>query len=184
MIKAPIPGADVVGGPAPDMLACLAAAFAPETLEDYHCEKCAKKVKAVISNKISRIPPITIVSLKRFTNTGMKVRGRINWDLDTLDFSPMMAFDRDPFGDPHRKVAPEYLTYAVIEHHGSTHGGHYRMYARQGEEWRLYDDSSVSTVHPEQVITADSYIALMMPRAYADAMNKVFEHVVKSVRPK
>ena len=183
MIKAPIPGAHVVGGPAPDMKACIDAAFAPESLDDYQCEKCAKKVKAVITNKISRVPPITMVSLKRFTNTGMKVRGRINWDLDSLDFSSWMAFDRDPFGDPHRKGGAEYITYAVIEHHGSTHGGHYRMYARQGDHWRQYDDSSVSDVHPEHVITADSYIALMMPKAYAGVMNKVFEHVVKSVRP-
>lgn len=184
MIKAPIPGADVVGGPAPTMEACLNAAFEKETLDDYHCDKCAKKVKATITNKISRLPPITMVSFKRFTNQGHKVRGRIGWDLDGLNFAPWMAFHRDPFGDPHRKVGnePVYQTYAVIEHHGSVHGGHYRMYGRQGDEWREYDDNSVAVVRPENVITADSYIALMMPKAYASSMNGVFEHCVKMLK--
>jgi ubiquitin C-terminal hydrolase len=184
MIKAPIPGADVVGGPAPTMPVCLDSAFAPESLDDYHCDKCNKKVKAIITNKISRIPPIAIVTLKRFTNRGHKVRGRIGWDLDALDFSPWMAFPRDPFNDAHRKNSdtPVYQTYAVIEHHGSANGGHYRMYARQGSEWLSYDDSSVSVAHPDTVISADSYIALMMPKAYASTMNRVFEHCVKTHR--
>ena len=184
MIKAPIPGADVVGGPAPTMARCLDYAHETETIDDYRCEKCAEKRTATIEHKISRLPPITIVSLKRFTNMGHKIRGKIGWDLDALNFAPWMAFHSDPFGDPHRKGAaePVYETFAVIEHHGSTHGGHYRMYARQCNTWHLYDDSSVSVVGPDSVITADSYIALMAPKHHVKTMNAVFAKCVTDLR--
>ena len=189
MIKAPIPGADKVGAPAPTMSRCLDAAFESETISDYACEKCATKTTAILQHKISRLPPVVILSLKRFTNTGLKVRGQIGWSLDEMDYSPWMAFRRDPFSDS--RDAPIYTTFAVIEHHGSTHGGHYRMYARDlptadsgsaASEWSEYDDSSVRTVAPEHVVTPDSYIALMVPKARADDMYEAMRGRISSAR--
>lgn len=160
MIKAPIPGGDKLGGPAPTMKECLNSAFESETIEDYSCDKCKTKSKAVITTKISRLPPIVILTLKRFTNAGQKVRGKIAWDINNLDFEPWMAFKRDPFTDTREHTS--YETYAVVEHHGSLHGGHYFMFARQQEQWVQYDDSSVTNVHPDIVVTPDSYIAFLV----------------------
>jgi ubiquitin C-terminal hydrolase len=180
MVKAPIPGADVVGGPAPTMKVCLDSAFESETIDDYACDNCKSKQRAVKSERISRLPPITIVSIKRFTNAGHKVRGLIPWDLDELDFRPWMAFDRSPFNDETSSV---YKTFAVIEHHGSTFGGHYRMYARDsGDTWNEYDDSSVTTVTPDRVITPDSYIALLMPVDAIGRMNHSMKTAVEAYR--
>lgn len=180
MLKAPIPGADVVGGPAPTLKACLDAAFESETIEDYACDACKSKQRAIKSERISRLPPITIVSIKRFTNAGHKVRGLIPWDLDALDFRPWTAFERSPFGD---ETSPIYKTFAVIEHHGSTFGGHYRMYARDAADvWNEYDDSSVTTVTPDRVITSDSYIALLMPSDSISRMNHEMSAAVEAYR--
>jgi len=170
MLKAPIPGADTAGSAIPTMDTCLNSAFAEEVIEDYSCETCKSKQKATIHNKISRLPPVTILTLKRFTNGGQKVRGRIPWDLESLDFAKWTAFRRDPFVEEDVDMVTEYKTFAVIEHQGSTRGGHYRMYARQGDAWNEYDDSSVRTVHPEHVVTADSYIAILLPKETAESM--------------
>jgi hypothetical protein len=106
-----------------------------------------------------------------------------------MDYSPWMAFHRDPFSDS--RDAPVYTTFAVIEHHGSTHGGHYRMYARDlptagsgsaASEWSEYDDSSVRTVAPEHVITPDSYIALMIPKAQAATMYGAMRSRISAAR--
>jgi ubiquitin C-terminal hydrolase len=180
MIKAPIPGADVVGGPAPTMSACLGSAFEPEKIDDYACDKCKKRVTATKTERISRLPPVTIVSIKRFTNSGHKVRGLIPWDLDALDFSPWRAFDRDPFTDT--RDPSVYSTFAVIEHHGSLNGGHYRMFARDGADWVCYDDSSVYVVPPDAVITADSYIALMSPKHAAAEMTRSMKDTITDLR--
>jgi ubiquitin C-terminal hydrolase len=181
MMKAPIPGADTAGSEVPTMNTCLNAAFAEEVIEDYSCETCKSKERATIHNKISHLPPVTIVTLKRFTNGGQKVRGRITWDLDSLDFSPWMAFQCDPLYET-TDVNTEYVTYAVVEHMGSTRGGHYRMYARQGDVWNAYDDSSVSLARPENVVTADSYIAILMPKNTAESMVKRNDQYIQKFR--
>jgi len=123
-----------------------------------------------------------ILSVKRFTNTGRKVRGRIPWDLDSLDFSPQMAFGRDPFTNT--RGAPIYETYAVIEHHGSTHGGHYIMFAKQDNMWYEYDDNSVSASAPERVVSPDSYILMLVPKAKASSMSEDFRSHILSFRAK
>ena len=180
MIKAPIPGANVVGGPAPTLSTCLDAAFTSEDIDDYHCDTCKQKGAATMSTRISRLPPTLILSIKRFTNENHKVRGRIAWDLENTDFTPWMAFPRDPFGD--NSALPVYESYAVIEHHGSSHGGHYRMYARQIDEWFEYDDSSVQPVTPDTVITADSYIVFMTLKRSVETQNKEFAGHIAAIR--
>jgi ubiquitin C-terminal hydrolase len=179
MLKAPIPGAETESV-VPSMNTCMNLAFADETLDDYNCEVCKSKQKAVIQNKISRLPPVTILTLKRFTNGGHKIRGRIGWDLDKIDFSKWMAFSRDPFTND--AAVTSYSTYAVIEHHGSSKGGHYRMYARQGDVWNEYDDSSMRRVTPDQVITADSYIAFLAPSNTYSDMVKYYDKLILKFR--
>lgn len=161
MLKAPIPGSETAGGAAPTLHECIAAAFDFEAIDDYACEKCKKHTRAIMSSRMSRFPQFLLVSLKRFTNRNQKVRGRIPWNLDTIDFEHVAAFNRDPFGNPN--YTTKYTTVAVVEHWGSSHGGHYFMYNRQGSNWYKYDDNSVSKVSPDEVVSEDSYIALMTP---------------------
>jgi ubiquitin C-terminal hydrolase len=186
MIKTPIPGGDVVGGPAPTLETCLKAAFEPESLEDYECTHCSEKMgrkvngKATITNRISHLPPIVILSVKRFTNDGNKVRGRLAWDLDSFDLSPVMAFTRNPFQEG--PVHTEYETFAVIEHHGSLHGGHYTMFAKQQESWYEYDDNTIADATPDRVVSADSYILFLLPKLAKSAMHQSFAESVRGLR--
>lgn len=174
----PIPGADVVGGPVPDMLQCLQSAFASETLDDYQCDNCHARRKACKTERISRLPPITILHLKRFTNNRQKVSGKVVWDLDSFRFDSVMAFRRDPFRDT--RVETEYETYAVIEHHGSFNGGHYTMFGKQENAWNEYDDASVTEATPDRVVSHNSYILFLMRKNQSDAMRKeCIEHIRK-----
>lgn len=136
VLKAPIPGADKVGAPAPTLRDCIAAAFASETLDDYTCEKCKKKGSARIEHSISRLPQYLILSLKRFTNTGAKVRARIAYDPCNISFSDWRAWN-----SLQAEGAAHYRVYATVEHLGTSHGGHYIMRARDGADWMVYDDS-------------------------------------------
>jgi ubiquitin carboxyl-terminal hydrolase 22/27/51 len=161
VLKAPIPGGSTPGAAAPNLDACIHDAFKSEELDDYSCDTCKTKTKAMIHNRISRFPPFLCLSLKRFTNNGLKVRCKIDWNLDNTDFSAVGAFDRDPFGGSPLNTI--YTTVAVVEHWGSLQGGHYRMYNRQGKHWYNYDDSSFSETSPADVVNADSYMMLMIP---------------------
>jgi hypothetical protein len=96
-----------------------------------------------------------------------------------MNFSDFCAFRRDPFTNSTND--PDYETFAVIEHLGGMRGGHYRMYARQGD-WYMYDDNSVHKVPMESVVTDDSYIACMIPRRHAEGMRAQMNDRIRSVR--
>ena len=134
VLKLPIPGADKQGSPAPSFSECLAAAVADETLDDYACSTCKTKGPAQISHAISRFPKHMIVSLKRFTNTGSKVRARIPYDPNMINMEAYRAW-------PAIQGATKYRVMSTVEHMGGSRGGHYCMRTREPSgSWLVYDD--------------------------------------------
>lgn len=178
MLKLPLP--EQTGSAPVTLQSCLDAAFASETIDGYDCDVCTSKQSATITTRISRLPPITILSFKRFTNHGTKIHTPVQWDLDATNFESVMAFKRDPFVRS-RILAPVYETYAVVEHMGILHGGHYRMYARQCGAWNAYDDTSVYNVTPEMA-KSNSYIVCMMPKQHSQTMNATLKDAIQSLR--
>jgi hypothetical protein len=157
---------------------CLAHNFASENIDEYNCEKCKSKQKAIRTHAISKTPNVMIITLKRFTNFGAKVRGRVDWDLNNVDLAPLLAFS-SPFGDG----APQYETYAVVEHHGSMGGGHYIMYGRGADDiWFEYDDSRVKRVQTDYVISADSYVIFMARKGtYNEFVKTELQSIITNV---
>lgn len=151
--KLPIPGSEKAGAPAPTLQDCLRAAVAGETIEGYACEGCNKRTDAAMTHTLSRFPQYMIVSLKRFTNQGAKVRARIPYDADRVDLGEFRAW-------PSIHGKQTYRVIATIEHLGSSRGGHYVMRAREGREWLLYDDASVSSV-PNGDAGPDTYVLVL-----------------------
>jgi ubiquitin C-terminal hydrolase len=164
ILKVPIPGGDVAGAEVPTFTACMDAAFAPETVSNYACDTCKSPQAAVLTTRISKLPNILLLSFKRFTNAGQKIRGQIDWDLDALSLAPWMAFRRCPFKDG--AVTPAVTTFrteAVIEHHGSARSGHYRMFRRCDSAWFQCDDESVRPAAVGSVVSPDSYVIFAHP---------------------
>lgn len=137
VLKLPIPNADKAGSPAPSLQECIAAAFASETLEGYQCDSCKERGKVRNENHISHFPRHMILGLKRYTNTGAKVRARIPYDENLVDFSEWVTW-------PSMQKSSQYRIYAVIDQWGSSRGGHYNMRVRSTSDWLLYDDTSCS----------------------------------------
>lgn len=141
VLKLPIPNAEKAGAPAPTLQECLSAAFVSETIDDYACDGCKKKGAARMDHAISRYPSHLILSLKRFTNTGAKVRARIPYDENAIDLTEWRAWST-------LQSTARYRVVSTIEHMGSSRGGHYCMRSRGSsssgsDSWHVYDDSSV-----------------------------------------
>jgi len=182
MLKVPLPGGDMphrtaVGATLTD---CLNLGFADESLDDYQCDACKTKGKAIIRNRISRLPDTIILTLKRFTNKMQKVAGKVAWDIEQLDFRPWMAFKGDPFNKVY--MPPIYETTAIIEQQGSFHGGHYRMYAKQEEQWYEYDDNTIRNVPGETAMGCDAYIAFLTRKNKVEPMNQMMLGQIRSLR--
>jgi ubiquitin C-terminal hydrolase len=166
MMKVPIPGGDVGGGDVPSFAACMDVAHKPEEIEAYECDGCKKRQTATMTTRISKLPNILILVFKRFNNRGMKVRAEIDWGLDAMNLAPWLAFRRCPFTDA--PMRPNYRTFAVIEHHGSTRGGHYRMFGRTGSlaaaGWTEIDDDGIRRLPDAAgIVSPDSYVILASP---------------------
>ena len=156
VFKLPIPGAERAGAPAPTLQECLRAALAAEMLEDYACDGCKKKGAARMTHAVSRFPSHLILSLKRFTNAGAKVRARIPYDENNVDLGEWRAW---PSLQPAHTV--RYRVMSMIEHMGSSHGGHYYMRAREGPSWMTYDDASVSPAENGGAAGPDTYVLFL-----------------------
>jgi ubiquitin C-terminal hydrolase len=155
VFKVPIPGAEKAGAPAPTLQACIAAALETETLDDYTCDTCKKKGVARIDHSISRFPSHMVLCLKRFTNTGAKVRARIPYDPDEVDMSEWLAW---PTLQPARDA--RYRVYATIEHMGSSRFGHYVSRTRS-DSWLLYDDARCATSPVGGAAGPDTYVLFL-----------------------
>lgn len=133
-----IPGAQTAGSKAPTLDDCLSASFGgDEVIEDYTCDGCKSKGGTHKQVLISRFPEQLILSLKRFTNTGSKVQGRIAYDPDLVDLGAAATFFCE---------GPRYRVMSTVEHLGSSQGGHYCMRHRDSSsssQWTVFDDTHV-----------------------------------------
>ena len=182
MLKVPLPGGDMPNRTTINatITDCLNLAFADESLDDYQCDVCKTKGKATIRNRISRVPDVIILNFKRFTNTMQKIAGKVTWDIKQFDFRPWMAFKGDPFNKLY--VPPIYETTALIEQQGSFRGGHYRMYAKQEEQWYEYDDNVIQNVPGETATNCDTYIAFLTRKNRIETMNEDMKHYIQLLR--
>ncbi|KAA0707022.1 Ubiquitin carboxyl-terminal hydrolase 19 [Triplophysa tibetana] len=148
---------------------CLNLFTKPEVLapeEAWYCPKCQQHREASKQLLLWRLPNVLIIQLKRFSFRSFIWRDKIN---DMVDF-PVRNFDLSKFCIGHKEdmqQPPVYDLYAVINHYGGMIGGHYTAYARLPSDknsqrsdvgWRLFDDSTVTTVEESQVVTRYAYV--------------------------
>lgn len=127
---------------------CLDKFFASDTLTgDSKWESpSAGKVDAVKGARIWRLPEVLILSMKRFTMMGAKVRTRISYPLTGLDMSSYCTGMAADEGDS------IYDLVGVVIHMGMLYGGHYISLARNpGGEWIVMNDVQVGLVDSAKV---------------------------------
>jgi len=161
MLKAPIP-TDSDSRASVSLKTCIDTAFAKETLEDYKCDRCGRTGPAELQGSISRLPPTLILVLKRFDNRNAKINRLVDVDIESTDMSPWVAFP-----GVLKKIAPVYKTFAIVEHHGSSRGGHYVSYAKHNEKWINYDDTSMNEASQKNLVNEGSYIFFMTRKPYS-----------------
>ncbi|XP_030589090.1 ubiquitin carboxyl-terminal hydrolase 43a [Archocentrus centrarchus] len=157
----------------------------------WKCPHCKQLQQGMVKMSLWTLPDILILHLKRFRQVGErrnKLSTLVRFPLTGLDMAPhvvkrsqsMKNLNLGPStpswkqhsGQPHQSadmILPhEYLydLYAVCNHHGGMHGGHYTAYCRNSVDgqWYSYDDSSVDLVQEEEVCTRGAYILFYQRR--------------------
>jgi ubiquitin carboxyl-terminal hydrolase 22/27/51 len=159
-----------------DLTECLDRFTSPELLpaSDYRCKECESQQSATKKLALSRLPPVLPIHLKRFSHsktssTSVKLDVKVHFP-NTLDLQPYISRPRAKNsngskngggGDAETKGAsprPIYELSSVIVHKGKMDSGHYVSYAREGDEWFLFDDSKVVLVEEKEVLGAEAYM--------------------------
>ncbi|XP_067230187.1 ubiquitin carboxyl-terminal hydrolase 43a [Chanodichthys erythropterus] len=143
----------------------------------WKCPHCKQMQQGMVKMSLWTLPDILILHLKRFRQVG-KRRNK----LSTLIRFPVSALDMTPHvvkrSQSMKNLAPLpstwkhgdtdflYDLYAVCNHHGGMHGGHYTAYCRNSVDghWYSYDDSSVELVPEEELCTRGAYILFYQRR--------------------
>lgn len=119
---------------------CISNYFVPEQLADYSCDECKQKGGIVRQTLLNESPKTIVLSLKKYHQNGKKI---------LIKFP--MEFTMN---------GKDYILMGVVNHYGNLGGGHYTAYARNSlaEPWMHYNDTSVSPINGESVVSANAYM--------------------------
>ncbi|KAK3183017.1 hypothetical protein Dsin_030303 [Dipteronia sinensis] len=131
-----------------------------EKIEDsetkFTCENCKEVVSVEKQLMLDRAPSVAAFHLKRFKTDGssiVKIDKHVEFPLE-LDLQPYTSDDENS------DVESKYQLYAIVEHTGySPTYGHYFSYIRSSPgTWHRLNDSRVTRVQEEFVLSQDAYI--------------------------
>ncbi|NWR80632.1 UBP43 hydrolase, partial [Centropus unirufus] len=141
----------------------------------WQCPHCKVPQQGTVKLSLWTLPDILIIHLKRFGQAaarGHKLSTLVRFPLRGLDLGPHMA-QRGPAGGrwapQHPQSCPHdalYDLYAICNHHGGLHGGHYTASCRNALDghWYSYDDSHVRRVQESELSTRSAYILFYQRR--------------------
>jgi uncharacterized UBP type Zn finger protein len=140
---------------------CLEHFRLTERLEknnEWYCKDCKKHQQAYKKLELFFTPKLLILHLKRFEYSSM---GRYRTWAEKIDFN--IDFPIDNLDLSSHTIGPDstkaiYDLYAVSQHYGSTGGGHYTAVAKNFDKWYGFNDSSVSPINENSIVSSASYL--------------------------
>jgi ubiquitin C-terminal hydrolase len=132
---------------------CLSV-YARDTKAEVRCEHCAAKanVEVTISMQVKKFPKVLMVVIKRFSYSIRPSK------IDSLVFMPM---ELNFSGEAYDLVS-------FLSHSGKISSGHYRAYAKRGDRWVCFSDSSCVEVPLAAIQHIKAYVAFYQRRSLSD----------------
>eukprot|EP00792_Barthelona_sp_PAP020_P004064 TRINITY_DN1861_c0_g1_i1.p1 TRINITY_DN1861_c0_g1~~TRINITY_DN1861_c0_g1_i1.p1 ORF type:complete len:855 (-),score=205.54 TRINITY_DN1861_c0_g1_i1:10-2541(-) len=121
----------------------------------WFCPKCREHVQAFVSTEFFTLPKVLIIHLKRFTKHFSKNSTFIDFPIEELDMEPYVSERAQNLNMNYK-----YELYGVIQHHGSTAGGHYVAAAKNSinNKWYDFNDSSTSFASKNDIVSDSAYV--------------------------
>ena len=96
-----------------------------------------------------KFPTILIIHFKRFNNSGNKINNLIEYPIDNLDLRKYcVGYDKN------KSI---FSLFGVCNHIGSINSGHYFSYCKQQDNWYNYDDTNITKLKEEELVTKNAY---------------------------
>ncbi|XP_067238593.1 ubiquitin carboxyl-terminal hydrolase 31 isoform X2 [Chanodichthys erythropterus] len=149
----------------------------------WRCPHCRQLQQGRIKLSLWTLPDVLILHLKRFRQEGdrrVKMQNMVRFPLIGMDMAPHVVKRsqsswslpshwspwRRPYGLGRNPDDYLYDLYAVCNHHGNMHGGHYTAYCKNSidGQWYCFDDSEVQPIADEDVCQQTAYILFYQRR--------------------
>ncbi|CAN8206855.1 unnamed protein product, partial [Coccothraustes coccothraustes] len=146
-LSLPIPKKSFAGGKV-SLHDCFSLFTKEEELDSENapvCDKCRQRTRSTKKLTIQRFPRILVLHLNRFSTTRYSIKKCSVF----VDF-PLQQLNLREFASE-KAGSPVYSLYALCNHSGSVHYGHYTAFCRDPAGWRVYNDSRVSPISENQV---------------------------------
>ncbi|PCH36402.1 cysteine proteinase [Wolfiporia cocos MD-104 SS10] len=153
---------------------CLDAFVKEEVMEKsdaWNCPYCKTLRKATKNLSLSRLPPVLMIHLKRFSSKGHftdKIESFVDYPLKGLELTNYMppplppgvsGGQQMPRDDPRAQIPPyRYDLYGVTNHFGTLSSGHYTAFIASRGGWLYCDDSRISKADPKDVVGKPAYM--------------------------
>ena len=151
---------------------CLDKFIGEEKIEDYHCEKCNKKITHIKKVSIDKLPNILILHLQRIAfNYDTFLMEKIN---DEVTFEKKLNIKKYTVDKNNKNVDKENYEYefiGVIIHSGTAQYGHYysvilNQEKKNENKWYKFNDTSVSESSYDNLKRDIEYNKDYSPSAY------------------
>ncbi|KAM9393477.1 ubiquitin carboxyl-terminal hydrolase 31 [Pholidichthys leucotaenia] len=149
----------------------------------WRCPHCRQLQQGRIKLSLWTLPDVLILHLKRFRQDGdrrLKMQNLVRFPLMGMDMAPHVVKRsqsswslpshwspwRRPYGLGRNPDDYLYDLYAVCNHHGNMHGGHYTAYCKNSidGQWYCFDDSEVTMIADDDVCQQTAYILFYQRR--------------------
>ncbi|KAK0135111.1 Ubiquitin carboxyl-terminal hydrolase 31 [Merluccius polli] len=149
----------------------------------WRCPHCKQLQQGRIKLSLWTLPDVLILHLKRFRQEGdrrVKMQNMVRFPLLGMDMAPHVVKRsqsswslpshwspwRRPYGLGRNPDDYLYDLYAVCNHHGNMHGGHYTAHCKNSidGQWYCFDDSEVQPMADDDVCHQSAYILFYQRR--------------------
>ncbi|KAM6395263.1 LOW QUALITY PROTEIN: ubiquitin carboxyl-terminal hydrolase 21 [Rhynochetos jubatus] len=153
-LSLPIPKKSFAGGKV-SLHDCFSLFTKEEELDSENapvCDKCRQRTRSTKKLTIQRFPRILVLHLNRFSTTRYSIK-----KCSVFVEFPLQQLNLREFASE-KAGSPVYSLYALCNHSGSVHYGHYTAFCRGAAGWRVYNDSRVSPISENQVPSSEGYV--------------------------
>ena len=133
----------------------------------WYCPKCKDHVAAFKKFDLWTVPDVLIIHLKRFEYISgqyfmarEKIESLVDFPIESLDLREFTKGSGGGGLGVGWGTSAVFDLYAVSEHMGTQHGGHYTAVVKNKENgaWYSCNDSHVSETSPESSLTPNAYV--------------------------
>eukprot|EP00768_Dysnectes_brevis_P007178 gnl/Dysnectes_brevis/5963_a8908_405.p1 GENE.gnl/Dysnectes_brevis/5963_a8908_405~~gnl/Dysnectes_brevis/5963_a8908_405.p1 ORF type:complete len:632 (+),score=79.47 gnl/Dysnectes_brevis/5963_a8908_405:115-2010(+) len=149
-------------GPSSSLKQCIDRFCSEELVEGYRCPSCRKEVTVTLKHLLFSCKQYVLIHLKRFESAtnmlslylagGDKNQMFVDYPIRGLTLPTVKG------------SSSLYDLESVVYHHGTSFYGHYTTTNRVGQQWVKFNDSIVSVVNEDQVVSSDAYMLLYKRR--------------------